>query len=276
MLIRQDFQKAAELIVEADAIVVFAGAGMGVDSGLEQYRSSNGLWTQELNIQNRKVKYLDLMTHSAFEENPNMAWAFIGSQIETFSQTSPHNGFNLLLDLLQSKDYFIVTSNIDEHFQKVGYDPFRVYECHGSINYMQCMDILEREVYETPALKIDYKTFSILGPLPVCPKCGSICRPNIMLFADWFWLPIRSVYQELRYIEWQKRNKDKNILAIEIGAGTTISTIRKMSEKLVGETKTLFRVNPVDFRSTKTNHLEFGMGALEWISTISNEIQLIL
>ena len=43
-------KNVAELIKDADAIAIFAGAGMGVDSGLEQYRGSNGLWTKSIKI----------------------------------------------------------------------------------------------------------------------------------------------------------------------------------------------------------------------------------
>ena len=43
-------QTVAELVKNADAVAIFAGAGMGVDSGLEQYRGSNGLWTKSIKI----------------------------------------------------------------------------------------------------------------------------------------------------------------------------------------------------------------------------------
>jgi NAD-dependent SIR2 family protein deacetylase len=57
----------AELIQKAEAVAVFAGAGMGVDSGLEQFRGVNGMWTKTLKINNNKINYQKLMTHAAFE-----------------------------------------------------------------------------------------------------------------------------------------------------------------------------------------------------------------
>ena len=49
------YMKIASLIEAADAVAVFAGAGMGVDSGLEQYRGSDGLWTRSIRINEREI-----------------------------------------------------------------------------------------------------------------------------------------------------------------------------------------------------------------------------
>lgn len=259
MSIRNQFNIIKDLITNTDAIALFAGAGMGVDSGLEQYRSTDGTWTKHIEHAGQKIKLIDLMTHAAFEEQPTLAWSFIQSQIKKYSTTEPHIGFSLLLDLIKEKDYFVITSNIDAHFQKAGYDPLKIYECHGSIFNMQCLDILERDIFPTPFNE----------PIPKCPKCGGNCRPNVMLFGDWLWIPENSIRQQLRYIEWQKKNKNKTILIIEIGAGKTIATIRKQAESLAESKHTLIRVNPKDFEVTKPNYIGFEMGALEWIEIIN-------
>ena len=172
MISETSFNHIADLIKKADAIAIFAGAGMGVDSGLEQFRGADGLWTKYITINEHKVKYQDLMTHHAFEKYPEKAWALVGSLIDNYTHIAPHDGFLQLLDIIKEKEYFVVTSNCDEHFQKAGFEELRIMECHGSIFYMQCMNHLEKEIWLTPKMNIDFENFEVKDSLPKCPHCG--------------------------------------------------------------------------------------------------------
>ncbi len=260
---------SAELIMKAEAIVVYAGAGMGVDSGLEQYRGENGLWTKNISIKNNKINYQDLLTHYSFEEIPNKAWAFIGSLIEKYSQTKPHDGFYKLLELLKNKNYFVVTSNCDEQFQKAGYAEEKIYECHGSIFYMQCMNIKEKEIWLTPEINVDQERFEACE-LPKCPNCGGNCRPNLFLFGDWFWVSTKYSQQQINFNKWAKEIKTnyQHILAIEIGAGKTISTIRNAAENFVKDNYPLLRINSFDADASLSNHISIPLSAKDSIEAI--------
>ena len=253
-----------ELINSADAVAVFAGAGMSVDSGLSPFRGDDGLWTKSISIEGKSYNHLDLMSHHAFIESPKEAWEFILNLNKKSEHTNPHEGYYKLLNTLKNKEYFIVTSNIDEHFLKAGFNENNIFECHGSVNYMQCLNILESEVWLTP----DLKTENIqLSDLPTCPNCGSICRPNVLMFGDWFWIPIRSIHQQIRYNKWCKDIKEtkKRVIAIEIGAGTTIRTIRKAAELFASNTFPLIRVNPFDAETKFYNHISVKMSAKEFL-----------
>lgn len=262
----RELSEAKKLISNADAIAIFAGAGMSVDSGLDSFRGNNGLWTASIPIEGVEYNYLDLMTHQAFDENPIDAWKFIIRLKEKFEQTNPHEGYYHLLELLRDKDYFIVSSNIDDQFLKAGFDENKILEIHGSINFMQCMDILEREIWLTP----DMNSYELrLDHLPRCPNCGGHCRPNILLFGDWFWISIRSVHQQLRFQKWSSEIKasKKKIVALEIGAGKTIPSIRKASETFAKECP-LIRVNTMDYEIKAANHLSIQMGAKDFLLSI--------
>lgn len=132
-----DHINAINLIKEADAVAIFAGAGMSVDSGLNPFRGDDGIWTKSIIIEGKTYNHLDLMSHHAFIETPKIAWEFMLNLREKYHQTSPHEGYYKLLEILKDKEHFIVTSNIDEHFLKAGFDENRIFECHGSLNYMQ-------------------------------------------------------------------------------------------------------------------------------------------
>jgi len=75
-----------------------------------------------------------------FETDPRFAWAFYGHRLHLYRDTTPHEGVEILLDLVNRKegDYFIYTSNVDGQFQKAGFDEDRIVEVHGSIDHLQC------------------------------------------------------------------------------------------------------------------------------------------
>jgi NAD-dependent SIR2 family protein deacetylase len=262
-------QEATRLIKNADAIAIFAGAGMGVDSGLEQYRSAGGLWTKSIIINNKEINYYDLMKPVAFREEPELAWGLIGNRIEKYNNTQPHIGFSILKEWILQKEYFIVTSNIDEHFQKAGFHKKRIFEYHGSIYNTQCMYNIECGVWDTPRIKIESEDI-IASNIPMCPECNSYCRPNIYLFDDDFFVPTISGDQQFRYMEWEEKVKKncRNIVDIEIGAGKTISTIRRTAEDFAGDDLPLIRINPNDFETSKRNHISIPMGAKESLMQI--------
>jgi NAD-dependent SIR2 family protein deacetylase len=265
-------QNSAHMINHADAIAIFAGAGMGVDSGLEQYRGNNGLWTKSLIINNKPVYYYDLMKPVAFKEQPELAWGLIGYLMEKYRITKPHIGFSILKDFLMHKEYFIVTSNTDQQFQKAGFSTKRIFEIHGSIFNTQCGESIECGIWETPDIKLDSGSIIANSLIPVCPFCNSYCRPNVHLFDDEFFVPFLSAEQQFRYMDWREEIESdcQNIIALEIGAGKTISTIRKYAEGFVSDNYPLIRINPNDSETDKPNHISIPLSAREYLIEIKN------
>ena len=92
-----------------------------------------------------------------FTHNPKLAWGFYGHRLDLYRATTPHEGFQLLHDLVQQKDdnYFIFTSNVDGQFQKAGFDENKIYEVHGSIHYLQCIKICSDEIWENNIKDLD-------------------------------------------------------------------------------------------------------------------------
>lgn len=242
------FKTIVKLIENADCIIVLAGAGMSVDSGIPAYRGKDGFWSNELIINNHKINQFDLMSHQSFEENPDKSWSLIGYLIDMFENTTPHKGYFDLLEIIKQKDYFIYTSNIDKQFIKAGYKKDRIVECHGSIYKMQCTDILERENWQTPKINVDYSKFTLNGDYPKCPNCNKPCRPNLFLFGDFFWISKEYLTQQNNYNKWKESiiNSNKKIVVIEIGAGKTVNTLRKESANLAKQNIPIIRINNSD------------------------------
>lgn len=233
-----DLRKVVEL---ADYVIITAGAGMGVDSGLADFRGDKGLWRTS---SGKSKSYLEMANPKLFFNDPNEAWGFYGSRYNTYKETTPHKGFDLLLDLVKSKkDYFIFTSNVDGHFQKAGFDKNKIVECHGSINRFQCLNGCSDYIWEDD-LNITVKDLIAKDPLPICPSCQSISRPNILMFGDDHWIPRITYEQTDRFTDFLD-DITKSTVIIEIGAGTEISTVRSKGEILSLKHKIpLIRINP--------------------------------
>lgn len=125
-------QAAARLIRNAESLYLTAGAGMGVDSGLPDFRGTHGLWREYSPLAARKLSFSDMANPQWFVNDPEFAWGFYGHRLNLYNRTTPHDGFAILRRWAACRPYgsFVFTSNVDGQWQKAGFDA--VLECHGS------------------------------------------------------------------------------------------------------------------------------------------------
>jgi NAD-dependent SIR2 family protein deacetylase len=236
---------AATLIREADGLLITAGAGMGVDSGLPDFRGDEGFWKAYPALAKAGLSFTSIACPEAFRRNPRQAWGFYGHRLGLYRQTQPHAGFDILRRWGESLRHgaFVVTSNVDGQFQKAGFPEQRLHEIHGSIHHLQCIDACQGRSWTandfTPELDDDHCL--LLNDLPLCPVCGGLARPRILMFGDWGWVGGSSQIQQLLFTAW--REKVTRLVIVEIGAGTDIPSIRHISQ-LQGDGATLIRINP--------------------------------
>jgi NAD-dependent SIR2 family protein deacetylase len=269
-----DFKYIQTLIRNAEAVVITAGAGMGVDSGLPDFRGNKGFWKAYPVLKDKKLSFKKIASPKWFIKNPQLAWAFYGHRLNLYKNTKPHEGFTLLKEYLEKneKEYFVFTSNVDGHFQKAGYDSDRIVEIHGSINFFQCTVECVKKVWDAPdnELNIDISNMTI-EDIPICPYCSRVARPNILMFDDWFWMEKRTYAQKMRYRKWIKEKK--SVVVLEFGAGKVIPTVRNFSEEETykmerKESGTLIRINPQDESVWRDQDIAIKMGAFEAIRKI--------
>lgn len=269
-------RKAADAIQGADAILIGAGAGMGVDSGLPDFRGNEGFWKAYPPFQKLGLSFMDVADPAWFKTDPHLAWGFYGHRLNLYRATTPHAGFQILKQLCEGKSAFVFTSNVDGHFQKAGFSSRALEECHGSINHFQCTDsrcIKNHHAIwlaESIEVRVDETSFRALDPLPTCPHCGALARPNILMFGDYQWLEDRTNEQISRFRSWIQSLSGK-LVVVECGAGTAIPSVRSQCESLVRHLKgTLIRINVRESQGPEGT-LSLPMGALEGLSKI-NEI----
>src|ERR1051326_7680848 len=229
-------RRAAEAIDGADALLICAGAGMGVDSGLPDFRGTHGFWRPYPVIAKLGLSFEEMANPAWFKDNPHLAWAFYGHRLNLYRTTIPHQGFAQLLEIALAKPsgYFVFTSNVDGHFQKAGFAPERIVECHGSIHHFQCTKACTDEIWDADSetVRIEESTFRALEPLPRCRNCRALARPNVLMFGDWAWLGQRTEAQHERFAVWLKElaKSSANLAVVELGAGSAIPTVRHSSE----------------------------------------------
>lgn len=145
----ENLQHAEDLIANSDALVIAAGAGMGVDSGMPDLRRIGGLWTQTFNINGKATDLMELASPETFATDAQLAWGFYGERLAMCRQTQPHAGFTLLKQWAASKPLgaWVFTSNIDGQFQIAGFPAESVEECHCPPHELQCVKPCEEAVW---------------------------------------------------------------------------------------------------------------------------------
>ncbi|ABV61598.1 NAD-dependent protein deacylase [Bacillus pumilus] len=164
-----------EKLTQSSHIMVLSGAGMSTESGIPDFRSTGGLWTED-------TSRMEAMSRSYFLSNPHQFWPKFKElfQMKMSGAYEPNSGHTFLANLeKQGKHVDIFTQNIDGLHKKAGSQ--HVYELHGSIQTATCPSC--HATYELPYL--------LQEEVPVCLKvsadgrtCGQVLKTDVVLFGD--------------------------------------------------------------------------------------------
>lgn len=268
---QDSFLHAAELIDQADALIIGAGAGMGVDSGLPDFRGNQGFWQAYPALAQAQMSFTEVASPRTFQTDPELAWGFYGHRLNLYRHTQPHAGFDLLLawGKRMPLGYTVFTSNVDGHFQKSGFDAAQVHECHGSIHHLQCTAQCGVGIWPADgfAPEVDREHCRLLNGLPRCPRCGAFARPNILMFGDWDWDETMQRQSQALQSAWLA--KVQRPVVIELGAGQVIPSVRHFSQNMISRHGgRLVRINPREHDVPTPFDVGLPMGALEGLRGI--------
>ncbi len=268
-----NIERISEWLSSANAIVILTGAGMGVDSGLASFRGKDGRWGNLEASEDKSI--FEISNPKELAKNPKSGWKMLANRLIEYTFTQPHSGFEILQKWIKkfNLDYFILTSNVDNQFQKAGFDAKKIRELHGSLFHLQCSIPCNKNIWEH---NIDLKT--IINDIenekfPTCPSCGNMSRPNVYMFRDATYIANRSKEQEKEFQVFLENNSNKNLLVFEIGSGPHVQSIRKKTRMLgIHHNAKIVRINPNDFK-IKAPHIAIDKGALEALQEINNFIK---
>lgn len=269
-------QRAADALLDAEALVVGAGAGMGVDSGLPDFRGNEGFWNAYPPYRHLGLSFVEMANPDWFDRDPAMAWGFYGHRMNLYRATAPHEGYSILRRWAEGKPRgsAVYTSNVDGAFQKAGFDPDAVTEVHGSCHWMQCLARCGVGLFASAdacpgEVAVDPATARAAEPLPRCPGCGGLARPNILMFGDDGWDERRSYAQEQRLGAWLRSAHGARVAVVECGAGKAIPTVRRFCEAMASRFGgVLLRVNVREPEVPPGRHVGLAMEALAALRAI--------
>jgi len=234
---------AAQWILEADALVVGTGAGMGVDSGLPTCRGRHS----STRLRQVGFGYADMCNAQRLIENPSLAWTFWVHCQNLYATAVPHEGYGIIRSWAETmpSGAFSYTTNVDGHWSVAGWGSERIYERHGSVFSLQCSTPCCSHVWPELVTSGRVKRHSAL---PSCPTCQAPARPNVVMDSDTaFVRNERGRAQQLNYKAWKKSvdalkgpnlvmpSPQAKVVCLEIGASTVSPHVRTEMEKIAGD-----------------------------------------
>ena len=163
----------------------------------------------------------------------------------------------------------VFTSNVDGQFQKAGFEPSHIHECHGSLHRLQCLLPCRQDIWPAdPFLpEVDADACLLRSVAPSCPHCGGLARPNVLMFDDYEWVESRSGAQARRLEAWL--STVSRPVVIELGAGSAIPSVRNFSHRVIQtHGGRLIRINPREHTVPTPLDVGLAMGALEGLRAI--------
>jgi NAD-dependent deacetylase len=151
----------ASLLHERRPCVVLTGAGISTESGIPDFRSATGIWAE--------YDPMEYATIDAFRRDPEKVWEFYALRLDVLARAEPNAGHLALAELeRRGLVQAIVTQNIDGLHQRAGSQ--EVIEVHGSIRTATCLECGAEAPLEAPR--------------PVCPSCGAVMKPGVVMFGE--------------------------------------------------------------------------------------------
>ena len=221
-----------EALDTADAVVIGAGSGLSTSAGLtysgERFERTFGDFQAKYHI--RDMYSGGFYPFQSLEEY----WAWWCRQILVNRyEKAPKPVYDQLLELVQDKDYFVLTTNVDHQFQLAGFDKGRLFYTQGDYGLWQCSKPCHQQAYDNEetvrrmaAEQRDMKVPTEL--IPRCPRCG---RPMTMnLRIDGTFVQDEGWYAAARrYEDFLRRHQGQRLLFLELGVGSNTPLIIKYS-----------------------------------------------
>ena len=225
-----NIKKLRKEINTADAIVIGAGAGLSASAG---FAYSGERFEKYFSDFHRKYGITDMYSGGFYPfETQEEYWAWWSRQILVNRYDCPvGKPYADLLSLVNGKDYFVLTTNVDHQFQRAGFDKKRLFYTQGDYGLWQCSKACHDKTYDNEeavrAMAAQQKDMKIPAELiPKCPICGAPMAMNLRcddsFVQDSGWYAAAE-----RYNDFIRRHKNLHILFLELGVGMNTPGIIK-------------------------------------------------
>ena len=217
-------------VEECDAVVIGAGAGLSTSAGLtysgERFEKNFGDFKEKYGIQ-------DMYSGGFYPfESLEEYWAWWSRHIMVNRyERAPKPVYDNLRKLVEGKDYFVLTTNVDHQFQLAGFDKKRLFYTQGDYGLWQCSEPCHQRTYDNEEIvrrmwaeQRDMKIPSEL--VPRCPVCGKPMNMNLRC-DDTFVQDDGWYAAAQRYEDFLRRHDGLRVVFLELGVGGNTPVIIK-------------------------------------------------
>lgn len=227
---RQKIEALKTALEKADALLVGAGAGLSTSAG---FTYSGERFEKNFADFHAKYGFSDMYTGGFYPyTTPEEHWAYWSRYIMINRYAdAPKPVYENVRKLVDRKNYFVLTTNVDHCFQKAGFDKARLFYTQGDYGLFQCSEPCHQATYDNEAqVRAMYerqKDMRIPSDLvPYCPRCGKPMSMNLRsdstFVEDAGWHTAAQ-----RYADFLTTYKDGRILFLELGVGANTPGIIK-------------------------------------------------
>lgn len=227
---QNQIERLSQQLAGSDAIVIGAGAGLSTSAGFTYTGERFEHYFPDFIA---KYHFSDMYSGGFYlfdtlEEH----WAYWSRYIFCNRYLdAPKPVYQELLSLVQDKDYFVLTTNVDHQFQKAGFDKHRLFYTQGDYGLWQCMEPCHQKTHDNEEavrrMVAEQRDMRIPTELvPHCPICGKPMTMNLRsdntFVEDEGWHLAAE-----RYDDFLRRHDGLKVLYLELGVGANTPVIIK-------------------------------------------------
>lgn len=225
-----DLRSLKQALAEADAVVVGAGAGLSTSAG---FTYAGERFERLFPDFIEAYGFTDMYTAGFYTfSTPEEQWAFWSRHIWCNRyEPAPKDTYGKLLRLLEGKDFFVITTNVDHQFQQAGFPKDRLFYTQGDYGLWQCSEPCHRKTYDNfetvKAMVEQQRNRRVPSELvPHCPVCGKPMSMNLR--ADDTFVEDEGWHAAaLRYQRFIESHEGMRVLYLELGVGGNTPVIIK-------------------------------------------------
>lgn len=240
------YNELENLLKKSKTCLFLTSAGMSADSNIPTFRDREGYWRNFPVFKEKGLQPQELASPASFRKQPRHSWAFYEWRRRNASENTPHRGYEIINKMVNSffHNSFVHTTNTDGYHIISGLPEDKLMEVHGSMWRLQCMrgDACRygvRENRDVPLCGLDYESMTA-DNMPACPVCGSLLRPNILMFGDFEYIENDSQYNTFHDFI----SETSIDMAFLIGSSSQIPTNDYIAKRLQQTGTKIVTINP--------------------------------
>ena len=160
-----------ELLHKCSKVVFFTGAGISTNSGIPDFRGPKGIWKTST-----PIYFKDFISS---KEKRIESWKRKFGNELNIQSAKPNEGHMKIAEIMNIKESFLITQNVDNLHQDSGVDEKKISELHGNATFAKCLDCYKR--YELEDLKLE---FLRTKEPPVCKECKGFIKTATISFGQ--------------------------------------------------------------------------------------------